>query len=200
MIQPNGGVSSASTGGLRPLSDWCAKSMHAAWPPRLDRAGPFDARLQQSQRVNPSFECWTDPLYSGSVTGHRVLRIVGKGISMPSPASSPWCRAPLAPSIWPSARRREGPFLLPQNGPRLDRRTAHRWVQSMGKRAGLGLVHPHMLRAGFIMAALDAWVPLPDVQVAARRADPRTTTVYDRRRQHINRQAAFVLVAFVGGA
>ena len=30
----------------------------------------------------------------------------------------------------------------------------------MGKRAGVGLVHPHMLRAGFIIAALDAGVPL----------------------------------------
>lgn len=28
---------------------------------------------------------------------------------------------------------------------RLDRRTAHRWVRSIGKRAELGLVHPHML-------------------------------------------------------
>jgi hypothetical protein len=37
-----------------------------------------------------------------------------------------------------------------------------------------------MLRAGFIVAALDAGVPLRDVQLAARHADPRTTTVYDR--------------------
>jgi len=29
-----------------------------------------------------------------------------------------------------------------------------------------------MLRAGFIMAALDAGVPLRDVQIAARHADP----------------------------
>jgi len=40
-----------------------------------------------------------------------------------------------------------------------------------------------MLRAAFIMAALDAGVPLRDVQIAARHADQRTTTVYDRRRQ-----------------
>lgn len=35
----------------------------------------------------------------------------------------------------------------------------------------------------FIMAALDAGVPLRDVQIAARHADPRPTTIYDRRRQ-----------------
>ena len=82
---------------------------------------------------------------------------------------------------------------------RLDRRTAHRWVRSIGKRAGLGLVHPHMLRAAFIMAALDAGVPLREVQIAARHADPRTTTVYDRRRQDFDRHAAYVVVAFVAG-
>jgi integrase len=39
------------------------------------------------------------------------------------------------------------------------RRTAHRWVKAIGKRAGLGHVHPHMLRSAFIMAALDAGAP-----------------------------------------
>lgn len=49
----------------------------------------------------------------------------------------------------------------------IGRRTAHRWVRSIGRRAGLGHVHPHMLRAAFIMAALDAGVPLHDVQLAS---------------------------------
>ena len=96
--------------------------------------------------------------------------------------------------------RREGPILLRHDGQRLDRRTAHRWVKAIGKRAGLGHVHPHMLRAAFIMAALDAGVPLRDVQLAARHADPRTTTIYDRRRQNFDRHAAYVVVAFVAGA
>jgi hypothetical protein len=56
-----------------------------------------------------------------------------------------------------------------------------------------------MLRAAFIMAALDPGVPLRDVQLAARHADPRTTTVYDRRRQNFDRHAAYVVVAFVTG-
>ena len=58
---------------------------------------------------------------------------------------------------------------------------------------------PHMLRAAFIMAALDAGVPLRDVHIAARHADPRTTTIYDRRRQNFDRHAAHVVVAFVAG-
>lgn len=36
--------------------------------------------------------------------------------------------------------------------------STHRWVKSIGKRAGLGHVHPHMLRGAFIVAALDAGV------------------------------------------
>ncbi len=93
--------------------------------------------------------------------------------------------------------RVDGPTLQRRDGQRLDRRTAHRWVRSIGKRAGLGHVHPHMLRAAFIMAALDAGVPLREVQLAARHAGPRTTTIYDRRRQNLDRHAADVVVAFV---
>jgi integrase/recombinase XerD len=46
---------------------------------------------------------------------------------------------------------------------------------------------------------LDAGVPLRDVQFAARHADPRTTTIYDRRRQNFDRHAAYVVVALVAG-
>ena len=53
--------------------------------------------------------------------------------------------------------------------------------------------------AAFIMSALDAGVPLRDVQLAARHADTRTTTIYDRRRQNFDRHAAYVVVAFVAG-
>ena len=54
-------------------------------------------------------------------------------------------------------------------------------------------------RSMFNMAALDAGVPLRDVQIADRHADPRTTTIYDRRRQNFDRHAAYVVVAFVAG-
>jgi site-specific recombinase XerD len=127
--------------------------------------------------------------------GHRVLRIVGKGHK---PALIPLVPRTARTIDLAVGERREGPILRRQDGRRLDRRTAHRWVQSMGKRAGLGPVHPHMLRAGFIMA-LDAGIPLREVQLAARHSDPRTTTVYDRRRQDLDRQAAYVVVAFVAG-
>jgi integrase len=56
-----------------------------------------------------------------------------------------------------------------------------------------------MLRSAFIMAALDAGVPVREVQLAARHADPRTTTVYDHRRQNFDKHPAYVVVAFVTG-
>jgi len=138
--------------------------------------------------------CATDAEDLGFDRGHRTLRIIGKGNK---PAV-----IPLVPRVARTialGERCEGPILHRHDGQRLDRRTAHRWVRSIGKRAGLGIVHPHMLRAAFIMAALDAGVPLRDVQIAARHADPRTRTVYDRRRENFDRHAAYVVVAFVAG-
>ena len=44
-----------------------------------------------------------------------------------------------------------------------------------------------------------ARIPLRDVQIAARHADPRTTTIKDRRRENFDRHAAYVVVAFVAG-
>ena len=85
--------------------------------------------------------------------GHRVLRIVGKGAK---PALIPLVPRTARTIDLAIGERREGPILVREDGRRLDRRTAHRWVQSMGKRAGLGPVHPHMLRAGFIMAVFSS--------------------------------------------
>ena len=59
-------------------------------------------------------------------------------------------------------------------------------------------MHPHMLRHTYVTTMrLDAGVDLRDVQIAARHADPRTTTIYDRRRQNYDRHAAYAVVAFV---
>ena len=140
--------------------------------------------------------CATNIEELGLERGHRTLRIVGKG---DKPATIPLVPRTARTVDLAVGERCEGPILRRRDGQRLDRRTAHRWVRAIGKRAALGLVHPHMLRAAFIMAALDAGVPLRDVQIAARHADPRTTTIYDRRRQNFDRHAAYVVVAFVAG-
>ena len=140
--------------------------------------------------------CATDIEDLGLERGHRTLRIMGKGAK---PAVIPLVPRTARTVDLAVGERPTGPILRRPDGQRLDRRTAHRWVRSIGRRAGLGNVHPHILRAAFIMAALDAGVPLRDVQIAARHADPRTTTVYDHRRQGLDRHAAYVVVAFVAG-
>ena len=58
----------------------------------------------------------------------------------------------------------------------------------------------HTLRHAFISAALDAGVPLRDVQEAASHADPRTTIRYDRARGSLDRHATYIVAAYVAGA
>ncbi len=48
--------------------------------------------------------------------------------------------------------------------------------------------------------ALDAGVPLRDVQEAASHADPRTTMRYDRATGTLDRHATYIVAAYVAGA
>jgi YD repeat-containing protein len=84
---------------------------------------------------------------------------------------------------------------------RLDRHGAGRIVRKTARRARIGkAVTPHTLRHAFITAALDAGVPLRDVQEAASHADPRTTIRYDRARGSLDRHATYIVAAYVAGA
>ena len=163
---------------------------------RFDHAHPALAVLLGLNGLRVSEACGANIEDLGMERGHRVLRIVGKGSKPVLIALVPRTAPAIDLSI---GEGRAGPIALRQDGRRLDRRTAHRWVQSIGKRAGLRPVHPYMLRAGLIMAGLDAGVRLREVQLAARHSDPRTTTVYHRRRQDLDRHAAYVVLAFVAG-
>jgi integrase/recombinase XerD len=84
---------------------------------------------------------------------------------------------------------------------RLDRHAAGRTVRRVARRAGISKrIAPHKLRHAFITAALDAGVPLRDVQEAASHADPRTTMRYDRGRQSLDRHATYIVATFIAGA
>lgn len=97
--------------------------------------------------------------------------------------------------------RTAGPILLGHDGERLDRYAAYRIVRRLGKQARIAhKLHPHCLRHAFITAALDAGVPLRDVQEAASHSDPRTTSRYDRHRVSLDRHAAYTVATFVAGA
>ena len=97
--------------------------------------------------------------------------------------------------------RMSGPIYVGANGLRMDRYAADRTVKRLARRAGITKrISPHSLRHSFITAALDAGVPLRDVQEAASHADPRTTMRYDRARQSLDRHATYIVAAFVAGA
>jgi len=97
--------------------------------------------------------------------------------------------------------RTGGPVFLAADGQRLDRHGAGRVVRKTARRARIGkTVAPHTLRHAFITAALDAGVPLRDVQEAASHADPRTTIRYDRARGSLDRHATYIVAAYVAGA
>ena len=69
--------------------------------------------------------------------------------------------------------RTTGPIFVGANGQRMDRYAADRTVKRLAKRAGITKrISPHSLRHSFITAALDAGVPLRDVQEAASARRP----------------------------
>ena len=97
--------------------------------------------------------------------------------------------------------RTMGPIFLGVEGGRMDRYCADRMVKRLVKRAEIDKrISPHSLRHSFITAALDAGVPLRDVQEAASHADPRTTMRYDRARRSLDRHATYIVSTFIAGA
>jgi Phage integrase family len=126
--------------------------------------------------------------------GHRTVTVLGKGSKL--------AVIPLPPRVaravdQAAGERTEGPLLLTRAGGRMNRQAATRIVRRLAKRAGITKrISPHSLRYSFITAALDAGVPLRDVQIAARHADPRTTTRYDRARNNLDRHASYIVTAF----
>jgi integrase/recombinase XerD len=134
----------------------------------------------------------------GQERGHRTLTIKRKGGKIAT--------IPLAPGTaraidLATGERCEGPVFLAPDGGRLDRHGAARIVRRVSCRAGIAKpVEPHTLRHAFITAALDAGVPLRDVQEAASHADLRTTVRYDRARASLDRHATYIVAAFIAGA
>ena len=131
--------------------------------------------------------------------GHRTLFVHRKGHKTAT--------IPLAPrtATWLDlyiGERTSGPIFLNADGTRrLDRHAAARIVRRLAKAAGIDKrISPHSLRHSFITAALDAGVPLRDVQEAASHADPRTTMRYDRGRGSLDRHATYIVATFVAGA
>ena len=102
----------------------------------------------------------------GLERGHRTLTITRKGGKVVTIPLAPRTARAIDLAI---GERTDGPVFLAADGRRLDRHGAGRIVRKTARRAGIGkAVTPHTLRHAFITAALDAGVPLRDVQEAAR--------------------------------
>jgi site-specific recombinase XerD len=134
----------------------------------------------------------------GQERGRRTLTIIRKGGKVVTIPLAPRTARAIDLAI---GERSEGPLFLTSDGRRLDRHGAARIVRRIARRAGFTkAVGPHTLRHAFITAALDAGVPLRDVQEAASHADPRTTMRYDRARASLDRHATYVVAAYLAGA
>jgi integrase len=134
----------------------------------------------------------------GPERGHRTLTITRKGGRVITVPLAPRTARAIDLAI---GERAGGPVFLAADGRRLDRHGAGRIVRKTARRAGIGkTLTPHTLRHAFITAALDAGVPLRDVQEAASHADPRTTMRYDRARSSLDRRATYIDAAYIAGA
>ena len=134
----------------------------------------------------------------GIERGHRTLTVLRKGGKIVTIPLAPRTARAVDLAI---GERPDGPIFLRPDGHRMDRHCASRIVRRVARRAGVNKpIGPHTLRHAFITAALDAGVPLRDVQEAASHADPRTTMRYDRARVSLDRHATYIVAAYLAGA
>lgn len=183
------------TSDLRAFLRWCEQKGLAPLQAERAHIELFVRWMQEIQGYKPS----TVGRRVGTVVGHRVLRVRGKG--------EKYALAPLPPAVGRAIDRAidgrtGGPILRNRTGNRMDRNGAARRLHRLAVTSGLDAihVHPHMLRHTFVTTMLDARVDLRDVQIAARHADPRTTMRYDRARKNLDRHPNYILAAFMASA
>jgi integrase len=134
----------------------------------------------------------------GLERGHRTLTILRQGAKVVTVPLAPRTARAIDLAV---GERCDGPIFVGTNGRPIHRHAAGRIVRCIARRAGIAKrVGPHTLRHAFITAALDAGVPLRDVQKAASHADPRTTMRYDRARVSLARHATYIVATFLAGA
>ena len=188
---------------LRQFTTWCRIRSLALFAVRRADIEGFARELEARGRARAnglrvSEATGADIEHLGMERGHRTLTITRKGGKVVTIPLAPRTARAIDLAI---GERTGGPVFLAGDGRRLDRHGAGRIVRKVACRAGIGkAVTPHTLRHAFITAALDAGVPLRDVQEAASHADPRTTIRYDRARGSLDRHATYIVAAYVAGA
>lgn len=130
-----------------------------------------------------------------TIRGHHVLTVMGKGAKPRTVA--------LAPATWHAideyiADRIDGPIFITASGRAWDRVAAARSLDRIAQRAGLGHLHPHVLRHTAATLALDAGAALDRVQALLGHADPRTTMRYAAARERLDTSAAYDVARLLG--
>jgi len=127
--------------------------------------------------------------------GHRVLRIKRKGNKRAKVPLTPAALRCLEEAI---GDRVAGPIFVTRTGKALDRAAAWRLVRKLAAKAelpGAARLSPHSMRHTYATVALDAGVGLRDVQDSMGHRDPRTTRLYDRSRNNLDRNATYAVAA-----
>lgn len=154
----------------------------------------------------------------GEDRGHSVLYIRGKGgkarVASLVPPVMLRLHAYLAErpdiagtALVPAGQAGAGgprPLVATARGNPLDRKEVRRLLRRLARKAGLpevlaDRISPHSTRATFVTSALDAGVPVRDVQHAAGHASPVTTEGYDRSKLSPDRSPAYKLLSRFGG-
>jgi len=181
---------------------------------RLRNAAAIRLLLHNALRVDEVLGA--DIADLGVDRGHQVLTVLGKGNRRAKVALSPATVAVLhayldtraAAAAGPSAgasagtgwRGMTGPLLATTSGGRMHPSQLWELVRRLAAAAGIGewdRLSAHSLRHTGITMALDAGVPLRDVQDYARHRDARTTRRYDHSRDSLDRNAAYAVAAYL---
>ncbi|MFI6519917.1 tyrosine-type recombinase/integrase [Spirillospora sp. NPDC050679] len=131
----------------------------------------------------------------GHDRGHRVLDLPvkgpdGKTMRMVLPAFA--CHA-LDAYLETDRGHQPGPLFATRTGKRLDQPALYRLIQRIATAASLPAaadLSPHSLRHSVATLLLDQGVALHIVQDFLGHADPRTTRIYDRKRNALDRSPA----------
>jgi integrase len=174
---------------------------------RLRSAAVIRLLLHNALRVDEALGA--DLADLGTDRGHQVLTVLGKGNRRAKVALTPatltalqlYLDARAAGAGLAGWRGMSGPLLVTTSGGRM--RPSQLWelVRRLAAAAGISewdRLSAHSLRHTGITMALDAGVPLRDVQDYARHRDARTTRRYDHSRDSLDRSAAYAVAAYLG--
>ncbi len=143
--------------------------------------------------------CALDVTDLGFDSGHRTVRLRMKGGKTRTRAVPPALAAHLDELC---AGRSAGPLFRTHDGLRIDRHTVARFVRRAARAAGLAAadrITPHSFRHAWATIARERGASLEERQYALGHADPRTTQRYDRARQSLDRDPAYLVAAAVAG-